>query len=167
MTVFQILFNDIFLLVLIVGLLICLIFVQRRVEMRIANIQAAYDVLLESKEGVDKKDDSEETLLQFKRNIDERMNTHSLEVGEVAKRVQVLGEKIEVAMKDVDKKLASQKTPTERAPEGLNAVPEGLNKILEKNENEMKQVVEAIKKITAEMKHMRDAIREKTIDFEL
>ena len=167
MTVFQILFNDVFLLVLIVGLLFCLIFLQRRMEMRIANIQAAYDLLLESKDSVDKEDDSQEASLQIKRNIDERMHTLSLEIGDVAKKVQVLGERIEVAIKDVDKKLASQKTPPDGAPGGLNGPQQDLNKILEKNQNEMKQVAEAIKKINTDMKHMKDAIRERTIDYEL
>lgn len=166
MTVFQILFNDIFLLILIVGLLLCLIFVQRRMETRIANIQAAYDILLESKEGVDKKDNSQETTLQIKRNIDERMHKLSLEIGEVAKRIQVLNEKIEVAVKDVDKKLASQKAPTDKTPKGMNAFQESLEKISEKHENDMKQVAEAIKKITSEMKHMENAIRERAIDLE-
>ena len=167
MSVFQILFNDVFLLVLIVGLLFCLIFLQRRMEMRIANIQAAYDILLESKEDVDDEDDSEATPLQNKRNIDERMHTLSLEVGDVAKRVQVLGEKIEVAIKDVDKKLASQKIPKDRGPERFNEFQEKANRILKKNENEMKQVAEAIKKITAEMKLVKDTIREKKVDSEL
>ena len=167
MTVFQILFNDIFLLILIIGLLLCLIFVQRKMEMRVANIQAAYDILLESKEDVAKKVESQETTLQIKRNVDERMHTLSLEVGEVAKKIQVLSEKIEVAVKDVDKKLASQKTSIKTAPEGLTAFQESLNIISEKNENEMKQVAEAIKKITAEMKLMKEAIKERTIDFEL
>ena len=167
MTVFQILLNDIFLLVLIVGLLFCLIFLQRRMEMRIANIQAAYDLLLESKDSVDKEDDSQEASLQIKRNIDERMHTLSLEIGDVAKKVQVLGERIEVVIKDVDKKLASQKTPPDGAPGRLNGPQQDLNKILEKNQNEMKQVAEAIKKINTDMKHMKDAIRERTIDYEL
>jgi predicted RNase H-like nuclease (RuvC/YqgF family) len=95
------------------------------------------------------------------------MHTLSLEIGEVAKRVQVLGEKIEVAIKDVEKKLASRNTPKDRAPEGFNEFQENTNRILKKNESEMKQVAEAIKKITAEMKHMRYAIREKKIDSEL
>ena len=163
MTVFQILFNDIFLLLLIVGLLLCFIFVYRRMEMRIANIQAAYDILLESKENVHKEDDSHETTLRIKRNLDERMHKLSLEIGEVAKRIQVLNEKIEVTVKDVDKKLASQKPPTDKTPEGMNAFKESLKKISEKNENDMKQIAEAIKKIASEMKHMKNAIRERTI----
>ena len=161
MTVFQILFNDIFLLLLIVGLLLCFIFVYRRMEMRIANIQAAYDILLESKENVHKEDDSHETTLRIKRNLDERMHKLSLEI--VAKRIQVLNEKIGVTVKDVDKKLASQKPPTDKTPEGMNAFKESLKKISEKNENDMKQIAEAIKKIASEMKHMKNAIRERTI----
>ena len=51
MTFLQIIINDIFLLVLIVGLLFYLIVTQRRLEMKIANMEAEYDLLLESKEG--------------------------------------------------------------------------------------------------------------------
>ncbi len=51
MTFLQIIINDVFLLVLIVGLLFYFIFTQRRLEMKIANMEAEYDLLLESKEG--------------------------------------------------------------------------------------------------------------------
>jgi hypothetical protein len=51
MTFLQIIINDVFLLVLIIGLFFYIIFSQRKLEMKIANIEAAYDLLLESKKG--------------------------------------------------------------------------------------------------------------------
>ncbi len=51
MTFLQIIIKDVFLLVLIVGLLFYYIFTQRRLEMKIVNMEAEYDLLLESKEG--------------------------------------------------------------------------------------------------------------------
>ena len=62
MTFVQKIINDVFLLVLIVGLLLYFIVTQRRLEMKIANIEAEYDLLLESKEGpIPKEENIDET----------------------------------------------------------------------------------------------------------
>lgn len=126
MTVFQIIFNDIFLLILIVGLLFYHRFMQRRLEMKVVNIEAAYDLLLESKEGLVP-------------NEGEREKTSSM---------------LDKASKD-------------RTPEEFKALQESVNKRSEENEKELKKVIAVLKTVTLEIKNMKDAIRERTIDLEL
>jgi hypothetical protein len=126
MTVFQIIFNDIFLLVLIVGLLFYHIFIQRKLEMKIANIEAEYDLLLESKGGLVSDE------------------------GEIEKTSSAL-----------------DKASKDRTPEEFKAFQESVNKRVEENEKELKKVIEVLKTVTLEIKNMKDAIRERTIDLEL
>lgn len=126
MTVFQIIFNDIFLLILIVGLLFYHRFMQRRLEMKVVNIEAAYDLLLESKEGL---------VL----NEGEREKTSP----------------------------GFDKASKDRTPEEFKALQESVNKRSEENEKELKKVIAVLKTVTLEIKNMKDAIRERTIDLEL
>ena len=119
MTFLQIITNDIFLLVLIVGLLFYMIFTQRRLEMKIANMEAEYDLLVESNEGADPSEENTEN------------------------------------------------TSNDTVSEDFKVFQEGVNKRLEENEQELKKVIEVLKAVTLEIKNLKDAVRERTVDLEL
>jgi hypothetical protein len=87
--------------------------------MKIANMEAEYDLLLESREG------------------------------------------------DVPNEGNTEKTFDDEAPEDFKVFQEGMNKRLEENEQELKKVIEVLKAVTLEIKNLKDAIRERTVDLEL
>jgi signal transduction histidine kinase len=94
--------------------------------MKIANIEAEYDLLLESKGGLVSDE------------------------GEIEKTSSAL-----------------DKASKDRTPEEFKAFQESVNKRVEENEKELKKVIEVLKTVTLEIKNMKDAIRERTIDLEL
>lgn len=119
MTFLQIVTNDAFLLVLILVLLFYHIFSQRRLEMKIINLAAEYDLLQET----------DEDTVQGEGN--------------------------------------TGKTSNERIEEDFKAFQESVNEQLEENEQEVKKVIEVLRSVTFEIKGLRDAIRDRTIDLEL
>jgi hypothetical protein len=87
--------------------------------MKIANIEAAYDLLLESKKG------------------------------------------------SVPNEGNAEKPSNDRTPDDFKTFQDGVNKRLEENEKELKKVIEVLRTVTLEIKNLKDAIREKTVDLEL
>ena len=103
MTFLQIITNDIFLLVLIVGLLFYLIFTQRRLEMKIANMEAEYDLLLESKEGplpnegnTEKtfNDKAQEDFKAFQEGVNKRLEENEKEIKKVIEVLRTVTQEI-------------------------------------------------------------------------
>jgi len=103
MTFLQIIINDMFLLVLIVGLLFYLIVTQRRLEMKIANVEAEYDLLLESKEGpLPHEGNTEKTFngtvpedfMAFQESVNKRLEENEKEVKKVIEVLRTVTQEI-------------------------------------------------------------------------
>ena len=167
MTIFQMIFNDIILLVLILGLLVYHIVIQRRLEMRMANMQAENDILRESKEGEGEEGDSDTGSFRFKSGVDEKMDALTQEVSELAEKVVAMSEGKAGILQGGDNGDEDSKTSKGRTSEAIGASQETIDEKIEENEKELKKVVEVLRTVTIEINQMKNAIRERTIDYEL
>lgn len=168
MTIFQMIFNDIILLVLILGLLAYLIVIQRRLEMRMANIEAENDILRESKEGHEgEEEDLSNGSSRFKSGVDEKMNAITQELSELAEKVVAMSEGEGGALQGFESGEEDSKASRGKMTEAIGASQETIDEKFNENEQELRKVVEVLRTVTLEIKQMKNAIRERTIDFEL
>ena len=168
MTIFQMIFNDIILLVLILGLLVYHIVIQRRLEMRIANIEAENEILRESKEDLEsEKGDLEDASFQSERIVDEKMNAITQELSELAEKVVAMSEGKVGALQGGENGEEDSKASKGTMSEGIRASQETIDEKFKESEKELKKVVEVLRTVTLEIKQMKNAIRERTIDYEL
>jgi hypothetical protein len=156
---------DMFLILVVIGLLISLIGVGRKTRRTIAGLKNEGVTLANYQKTRINRLESEHALLK-EILIDKEMSLRQ-EINELSKRNSLRFEEMDGVILKVDQKMDSIRASLDESLDKINRFQDSYLNMVRENEKEVKRLEKEINDVFEEMRNMKDLIQGRIIDVEL